>query len=1229
MSIKAALHHHTSYQYDRKVTVGPQIIRLRPAPHTRTPIDSYSLKVSPENHFINWQQDPHGNFLARIIFEDKIDHLTIDVDLIADMAVINPFDFFVEEAAESYPFEYKPEEREELKPYLVKEEVGPYLKEFIETIDHDHERTIDFLVGLNQKIQKHIDYTVRLEPGVQSCEKTLELLSGSCRDSAWLLVQSLRQLGMAARFTSGYLIQLKPDVKSLDGPSGTEVDFTDLHAWAEVFLPGAGWVGMDPTSGLFTGEGHIPLASTPSFSGAAPISGGVEECETEFEFEMTVSRFHEDPRVTKPYSDEQWAAIDKLGHEVDQKLKDLDVRLTMGGEPTFVSIDSPNDPQWQTEALGEEKNRLANELMRRMKRRFGTDPLMHYGQGKWYPGEPIPRWGKTCFARVDGKPLWARQDKLADESKDYGHTAQDAMEFGKQVAVRLDVGTKYVSPVFEDVLYHLWEEQRLPADVDLSQTDFKDDIDRKRLARVLEQGLDKPVGCILPLQFQRWLPAPKWVSSFWRTRTDRVYLIPGDSPMGYRLPLNSLVKLPSEEENERYRPLDPTVGRSQLPAPAELRIKRQMPGFQQSGKRLEGGFEELYAESLVEESFEVANEAAKNEVLSAVDVAGATAGPSPNATGASAAQGSAAYPTEVAPADLSEVDYKGIAENRGEAVPPGVGDGASAGNGDARAENGAEANGAVANGAANVGMNGAAATNGVAGVAGTSAASEASNAIPFALCIEPRGGTLHVFMPPTDRLEQYLEIIAAVEDTAVDLDLPVIIEGYKPPSDHRLKSFSITPDPGVIEVNIQPAGSWDELKEITEGLYEDAYQSRLGTEKFELDGAHSGTGGGNHLVLGGPTPLDSPLLRRPDLLRSLIGFWQNHPSLSYMFSGRFIGPTSQAPRVDEGRSDSLYELQIAFDELNNHPDIKPWMADRLFRNLLIDVTGNTHRAEFCIDKMYSPDSSTGRLGLLEFRGFEMPPHERMSLTQQLLIRTLVARFWEKPYVQPLVDWKTRLHDQFMLPYFVWRDFLDVVESCQADGYHLDAEWFRSHFEFRFPFIGKFTHNTMKVELRQAIEPWNVLGEESTATGTSRYVDSSVERMQVLVTGYVDERYVFTCNGRTLPLHPTEVQGQYVAGVRFRAWQPPSCLHPTIPVDEPLTFDLYDSWMNRSVDGCRYHVGHPGGLNPSSLPVNSYEAESRRAARFSRVGHGGVSITPRVEPVNRDFPMTLDLRKDRH
>ena len=506
---------------------------------------------------------------------------------------------------------------------------------------------------------------------------------------------------------------------------------------------------------------------------------------------------------------------------------------------------------------------------------------------------------------------------------------------------------------------------------------------------------------------------------------------------------------------------------------------------------------------------------------------------------------------------------------------------------------------------------------------------------PKAEQVGAKSGMLYVFMPPLAKLEDYLDLLEAVEATAEDLGVKIVLEGYPPPRDHRLKILQVTPDPGVIEVNIHPAHSWGELVAHTEFLYHAAWETRLSAEKFMTDGRHTGTGGGNHFVMGGATPADSPFLRKPELLASLLLYWHNHPFLSYLFSGMFIGPTSQAPRVDEARNDQLYELEIALREIAqarrvHGEDMPPWMVDRTLRNILVDVTGNTHRSEFCIDKMYSPDSSTGRLGLLELRAFEMPPHARMSVVQQLLIRALVARFWKEPYRAPVTRWGTELHDRFLLPTFVQMDLGDVLAEMRAAGYAFDADWFAPHFEFRFPLVGQVQSTGIELTLRNALEPWHVMGEQGSAGGTVRYVDSSLERIEVRVTGLNESRYAITVNGKALPMQSTGTAGEFVAGVRYKAWAPPSALHPTIPVHVPLVFDIVDTWMKRSLGGCQYHVAHPGGRNYDTFPVNSYEAESRRLARFFRMGHtpGTLQVPPATINVagSKEFPFTLDLRK---
>jgi uncharacterized protein (DUF2126 family)/transglutaminase-like putative cysteine protease len=1138
MSIHVALHHVTHYRYDRPIQLGPQVIRLRPAPHSRSHILSYSLKVEPAEHFINWQQDPFANYQARLVFPHKTTAFKVTVDLVTEMAVFNPFDFFLEPSAEHVPLTYAPALKEELSSYLEKLPRTPLFKKYLSSLDRSRQRTIDFLVQINQRVYQDINYLIRMEPGVQTPDETLQLQSGSCRDSAWLLVQLMRHMGLAARFVSGYLIQLTPDVKSLDGPSGTDVDFTDLHAWCEVYLPGAGWVGLDPTSGLLAGEGHIPLACTPQPSGAAPIEGLMDEAEVEFSHEMTITRIHESPRVTKPYTDEQWASVLSLGEQVDQQLLAGDVRLTMGGEPTFVATENRDAAEWNTDALGPTKRGLATELVHKLREQYGQGGFLHFGQGKWYPGEQLPRWALSIYWRTDGQPCWQDPSLFADERVAHHYTPQDAKRFLASLAAMLGVSAGHVIPGFEDTWYYLWRERRLPVNVDPFDSRLDDALERARLHRVFSQGLDREVGYLLPLHAHEPLTETQtgsvWQSGPWFVRDERLYLMPGDSAMGWRLPLDSL---PWSTPTDRHTLIaqDPYAHRNPLPN------SNGIPALQPRHLGTSGKADFNFPDHV----------------------------------------GAANTALEQGVSDTSTVRTALCVEVR-----------------DPRRANGA--------------------------IALREAQSDAN-----------MQGVLYVFMPPLARLEDYLNLLSAVEKTAQKLQMKIVLEGYPAPRDSRLKLLQVTPDPGVIEVNIHPAHNWQEVVQHTEFLYQAAFETRLCAEKFMTDGRHTGTGGGNHVVMGGATPQDSPFLRRPELLASLLLYWHNHPSLSYLFSGMFIGPTSQAPRVDEARNDQVYELEIALREIAHNRQLygqsmPPWLIDRSLRNILVDMTGNTHRSEFCIDKLYSPDSATGRLGLLELRAFEMPPHARMSVVQQLLLRALVARFWDAPYTAPVTRWGTTLHDRFMLPTFVKMDFDDVLTELGDAGFHFDPAWFAPHFEFRFPRVGEFCVDAMQITMRNALEPWHVMGEESTSSGTARYVDSSLERLEVHVTGLNASRYTVTVNGQALPLQPTGTAGEYVASVRYKAWNPPSSLHPSIGVHAPLIVDVLDTWMKRSIGGAQYHVVHPGGRNYDTLPVNAYEAESRRLARFFQMGHTpGHMSTPLASielAASPEFPFTLDLRR---
>jgi uncharacterized protein (DUF2126 family)/transglutaminase-like putative cysteine protease len=1050
------LNHRTAYHYAKAVSLGPQVIQLRPAPHCRTPIPVYALTVSPPDHFLSWQFDPLVNHLARVTFPGKTSDFTVDVKLTADMTPINPFAFLLDPGYETFPFEYPTELAQNLEIYRSFEPISQQFQTFLDEIPQSSQNVVSFVGNVTAQVSNRISYTTRLEHGVQTPEQTLDQLTGSCRDSAWLLVQAFRYFGLASRFVSGYLIQLATDEE--DGP---KTDSADLHAWAEVFLPGAGWIGIDPTSGLFTAEGHIPLVCTPTPTQAAPVSGTYEPTDVDFSFSLTVRRLDEERTLDHPFSEDEWNRVRTVAHEVDRRLEEQDVRLTMGGEPTYVGIDEPENFEWNLGALGPNKRTLGLSLIRRLQERTAPGGLLHFGQGKWYPGEPLPRWAFQSISRLDGVPVWENPDLIAREEQKTSFGIGDSYRFIHALSRRLRVTEDNILPAFEP--------------------GFTDELEQVT------------TGYILPLRRRQPNGRLAWSSQPWFDRPEKLVLFPGDSPIGYRITAD----------------LVPFV------APEELTYE------------MEG-------------------------------------------TGESARQ---KLPSQ--PARQPELfDTTPLADP----LPPLL-----------------------------------------------VTAEDAPELVRPALCVQAVEGRLHVFLPYTPALPDFLDLVAAVEDTCVHLGVAIWLEGYTPPHDPRLRFYGLTPDPGVLEVNLPATGNWDDLETLNAILHEEAIDNRLIAGKFAYDGSHLSTGGGSHIVMGSHSVSESPVLRRPDLLRSLLTFWQRHPSLSYLFSGMYVGPTSQYPRVDEARVDALYELEVAFSQLTTD-ECPPNILDGLFRNLLVDVTGNTHRAEFCIDKMYPPVGQGLRLGLLELRAFEMPPHYRMNLLQMLLVRALVCVFWKQPYSEDLLRWGPTLHDRFMLPHFVKEDFSKVLKYLRASGFELEDGWFRAQFEFRFPKIGSVTADGVVLELRQALEPWNVLAEETNSSGTGRSVDSSLERMQVKVTGLTGSgRWVVACNGRRVPLVPTGIAGEVVAGIRYRARRLSAELHPTIPVHTPLVFDLIDTVKGQSVARCTYFAGPPDGTVHTTRPRDAKEATARRLQRFQATEPPAGSMATPAEEENPVFPMTLDLR----
>lgn len=1083
--MRVLIQHRSRYVYPQPALLGPQVIRLRPSDHTRARIESYALAIGPE-HRMHWQRDPHGNHVARATFKagQATSQLELLVELGVDIQPVNPFDFFVDDRVKTVPFSYPERLDGELAPYLdigdPAYRLGRKATELLQTLPWSGD-TIGLLVAMNAAVARHISYVIRDEPGVWTPEETLVQGRGSCRDSAVLLVALMRARGIAARFVSGYLVQLADEGMIPDEPRGVGRDVVDLHAWAEAYLPGAGWIGFDATSGLLTGEGHIPLAATATPAHAAPLDGTSSVAASEVQFETSIARLGHEARPTAPYTDEVWTELAAAGDRADQVIEAAGLEVWIGGEPTFTARERVERDEWQTGALGDDKWRRGRRLAELLRDQLAGGGAILHRMGKHYPGESKPRWALDVIARRDGAAVWPARE-LPDDG-----TTGAAHHVAEELAAALGVAPA-LHPAYEDPWEVIRDEAQLPVGIDPKTAGLDDPEERRRLAAVMDRGVGQVVGWVLPLG--RLDGA--WVTEPWQLRREHLFLVPGDSPLGLRLPLGSLIG-----------GAPPVTWADALDLPDPRRDDHPVDQAR----------------------------------------AGETA----------------ARPARSAPNDAA----------------PG------------------------------------------------------RHGLRTAIAIEPRDGQLWVFLPPLARFEDFCALLAALDAARVATGHQLHLEGYAPPPSPQLLRFAVTPDPGVLEVNLPPATTSREVAALHQAVFDAALAAGLTAERYLLDGRAAGSGGGNHITIGASSPARSPWLRRPDLLASLITFTQHHPSLSYLFSGLFVGPTSQAPRIDEARHDALYELELALPPLFEaaRGAVPPaWQVDALLRNLLVDVAGSTHRAEISIDKLFDPGTPYGRQGLVELRAFEMPPHPRMLAAQAIVVRALIAAFAGEPYRHALVRWGSALHDRFLLPYFLWRDFEDVLGYLAARGVALPAEAYRPFVELRCPLVGTLDVEGGRLEVRNAIEPWHVLGEQATQTGTARYVDSSIERLELRAIGIDPERYAIAVNHAIAPLREGAGRDVRVGGVRFRAWCPPHALHPHLGIHHPLRIDVVDTWARRGVAAGAYHVWHPEGRAFDAAPLTRVEAAARRAQRFTREGPASWPVRARAVAPHPEQPHTLDLRR---
>jgi uncharacterized protein (DUF2126 family) len=1080
VSRQLVLRYGLEQAFDRPVRLSTHWLRLRPAPGAPARLQAYSLRVRGAPHFINWVRDPFGNHLARLDLPEATTALEIEAEYRLELPDYNPFDFLLDPGVAEYPFDYPEALAEELRPYLQLGAPGPRTQAWLRTAERTPGPTLARLSAWAGALSRAFDDAGPGEPSAVCAETVIARGEATAWERAWLATLALRARGLATRFVCGLRLHCPPA-----GQAGQHD--ASLIAWVQVYLPGGGWIGLDPQSGLFTDATHLPLAAATDPLRALPWIGYREACGERARTRILLEPGEptSPPREARYVSEALWARASATCESVARAARDADLEMVIA--PSLSLRADEEGPEWHTQALGGRKQALAAALIDQLCARLGLAPVVQAGQGDWFAGEPAPRWRMTAWWRADGRPVWSRGSPLTGSEREEPDTAEDAEGFSRALAEALGLPAQAVQPAWEDPMQDLWAErhalQYRPGSAELATPEGR--------AALLDQLCARraaPAGYVLPLAAG---DAPgRWSTGPWSLRRDALYLLPGEAPLGFRLPLDALAESALAPEPP---PADPFAPPESLP---------QGP----HGPVAAGG---------------------EGQIL--------------------------------------------------------------------------------------------------------------DHGPRSALCVELRQGRLRVFIPPLRRTEELLHLLAAVEAVALARGLHVALEGYAPPPDARVRRLEIEPDVGCLRLALPGLQDAPAQHELLATVYRVAGELGLEASRLAPDGSLLPCAVGDRIDLAGPDAARSPFLRSPALLGALLRYWQAHPALSFLFAAPPVGQAASAPRVEEGRDDALYELELALARLPADARERPWLADRYLRQLTADVAGDPTRAEFQFDHLYHPQRAERRQGSLRLGGWEALPDARLTAIRLLLLRALVLRLAAAP-PGVAAAWGSALRDRFLLPAVLEADLRSVLDELAGAGFDVPYAAFEPWLQARFPVLGRLASGHLELTLRPALEPWPLLAETASGGGTARFIDVANTRVEFRLRGLTPGRHAVLCNGRRLPLQPMATAGEAVAGLRFKASDPPATLHPGLPVTERLDLELLDLRSGRILDRGRYIPARslapgPVAAPPEALPGTDPQTrqpprpagvQGGQPGRFERLGPGGrreVVPGPQVDPRQ---PYSLDL-----